>query len=162
MGIRRSDEKLSAAQRENNVVLIEDNYRQHYAGYDPRSPESMLIFQVMNEKNMAASVELAQLIQKYTCSTARRINKGVKQDAFLVLRPPVWWSWAISRRLPKKRFLRARRMPTAWDSASIRLSLPLRINIRAKDMQLCRRLSSLLKQRSPQWRSLRWPKSLHT
>ena len=86
MGIRRSDEKLSAAQRENNVVLIEDNYRQHYAGYDPRSPESMLIFQVMNEKNMAASVELAQLIQKYTCSTARRINKGVKQDAFLVLR----------------------------------------------------------------------------
>ena len=86
MGIRRSDEKLSAAMRENEVVLIEDNYQQHYAGYDPRSPESMLVFQVMNEKNMAESVELAQLIQQHTCRVARRPNKGVKQDAFLVLR----------------------------------------------------------------------------
>lgn len=86
MGLQRSDEKLSAAQRENEVVMIEQDYKQHYSGYDPRSPESMLIFDVINEKNMAASVELAQLIQKRTCSTAHRPNKGVKQDAFLVLR----------------------------------------------------------------------------
>ena len=86
MGIRRSDEKLSAAMRENEVVLIEDNYQQHYAGYDPHSPESMMIFQIMNEQNMAKSVELASMIQKYTCATAHRPNKGVRQDAFLVLR----------------------------------------------------------------------------
>lgn len=86
MGIRRSDEKLSAAKRENEVISLEDNYQQHYAGYDPRSPESMLIFEVINENNMAESVELARLIQQYTCATARRPNKGVRQDAFLVLR----------------------------------------------------------------------------
>lgn len=86
MGIRRSDEKLSAAKRENEVILIEDNYKQHYSGYDPRSPESTLIFEVINEQNMLKSVELASLIQKYTCSVARRPNKGVRQDAFLVLR----------------------------------------------------------------------------
>lgn len=86
MGMRRSDEKLGAAQRENEVIMIEQDYKQHYSGYDPRSPESMLIFDVINEKNMAASVELAQLIQKHTCRTANRPNKGVKQDAFLVLR----------------------------------------------------------------------------
>ena len=86
MGIRRSDEKLSAAKRENEVILIEKDYRQHYSGYDPHSPESMMIFEIMNETNMAESVELAQLIQQYTSKTAGRPNKGVRQDAFLVLR----------------------------------------------------------------------------
>ena len=86
MGMRRSDEKLSAAQRENEVVLIESDYQQHYAGFDPRSPESYIIFDYINETNMVNSVELASLIQRNVCSTAGRPNKGVKQDAFLVLR----------------------------------------------------------------------------
>lgn len=86
MGLRRSDEKLSAAMRENEVVLIESDYKQHYAGFDPRVPESYIIFDIVNETNMAQSVELAQLIQRNVCSTASRPNKGVKQDAFLVLR----------------------------------------------------------------------------
>ncbi len=86
MGLRRSDEKRSAAMRENEVVLIESDYRQHYAGFDPKSPESYIIFDMVNETNMAESVELAQLIQRNVCATASRPNKGVKQDAFLVLR----------------------------------------------------------------------------
>ncbi|MGX8696601.1 MAG: N-acetylmuramoyl-L-alanine amidase family protein [Prevotella sp.] len=86
MGVRRSDEKLSAAMRENEVILIEGDYQQHYAGFDPRVPESYIIFDIVNEENMAQSVELAQLIQKKVCATASRPNKGVKQDAFLVLR----------------------------------------------------------------------------
>ena len=86
MGLRRSDEKRSAAMRENEVVLIESDYKQHYAGFDPKSPESYIIFDMVNESNMAESVELAQLIQKNVCATASRPNKGVKQDAFLVLR----------------------------------------------------------------------------
>lgn len=86
MGMRRSDEKLSAAMRENEVVLIEDNYKQHYSGFDPRSPESYIIFEMINDKNMLQSVELAKSIQRNVCRTANRPNKGVKQDAFLVLR----------------------------------------------------------------------------
>ena len=86
MGMRRSDEKRSAAMRENEVITIESDYREHYAGFDPRVPESYIIFDIVNETNMAESVELAQLIQKNVCSTAGRPNKGVKQDAFLVLR----------------------------------------------------------------------------
>lgn len=86
MGLRRSGEKLSAAMRENEVVLIEKDYQQHYAGFDPRMPESYIIFEVLNERFMAESVELAQMIQKNVCATAGRPNKGVKQDAFLVLR----------------------------------------------------------------------------
>ena len=69
-----------------DVILIEDNYQQHYSGFDPRSPESYIMFEVLNDKNMLESVELAKGIQKNVCRTANRPNKGVKQDAFLVLR----------------------------------------------------------------------------
>ena len=86
MGMRRSDEKLSAAMRENEVIVYENDYQQHYGGYDPRSPESLIMFEIIHDKNMSESVELAKLIQKNTCATAGRPDKGVKQDVFLVLR----------------------------------------------------------------------------
>lgn len=86
MGVRRSNEKLSAAMRENEVVLQESDYEKHYAGFDPRSPESYIIFDLLNETNMAESVELAQMIQRHVCAGGKRPNRGVRQDAFLVLR----------------------------------------------------------------------------
>lgn len=86
MGMRRSDEKLSAAKRENSVIMIEEDYQQHYEGYDPNSPESNIMFEFMHDKNMSRSVELAKYVQSSVCSIAKRQDKGVKQDVFLVLR----------------------------------------------------------------------------
>lgn len=86
MGMRRSDEKLSAARRENAVIMIEKDYQQHYEGYDPNSPESAIMFEFINDKNMQKSVELARYVQQGICKEASRVNKGVKQDVFLVLR----------------------------------------------------------------------------
>lgn len=86
MGMRRSNEKLSAAQRENAVITYESDYKQRYEGYDPNSPESAIMFEFLHDKNMAKSVELASLVQRNVCSIANRPNKGVKQDVFLVLR----------------------------------------------------------------------------
>ena len=60
MGMRRSDEKLSAAKRENSVIMIEKDYKEHYEGYDPNSPESTIMFEFMHDKNMSRSVVLAQ------------------------------------------------------------------------------------------------------
>lgn len=86
MGMRRSDEKLSAAMRENSVIMIEKDYKEHYEGYDPNSPESTIMFEFMHDKNMSRSVELAKYVQNSVCSIANRPDKGVKQDVFLVLR----------------------------------------------------------------------------
>ena len=86
MGMRRSDEKLSAAKRENSVIMIEEDYQLHYEGYDPNSPESTIMFEFMHDKNMSRSVELAKYVQNSVCSIANRPDKGVKQDVFLVLR----------------------------------------------------------------------------
>ncbi len=86
MGLRRSEEKFSAALRENEVITYEKDYKQKYNGYDPKSPESLIMFELMHDNNMSESVALASHIQKNICSEAGRQNKGVKQDVFLVLR----------------------------------------------------------------------------
>ena len=66
--------------------MIEDNYEQRYAGFNPNSSESYIIFEFVQDKNKEKSVKLATLIQKQFKNTAKRIDKGVHQAGFLVLR----------------------------------------------------------------------------
>lgn len=86
LGLHRTEENLEVAKKENAVILIEDNYEQRYAGFNPNSSESYIIFEFLQDKNMEKSVKLATLIQKQFKNTARRIDKGVHQAGFLVLR----------------------------------------------------------------------------
>lgn len=86
MGLRRSNEKFSAALRENEVITYEKNYREKYNGYDPKSPESLIMFELIHDNNMSESVSMAKYIQSSICAETGHLNKGVKQDVFLVLR----------------------------------------------------------------------------
>jgi N-acetylmuramoyl-L-alanine amidase len=86
LGMHRAADNLEVAKRENSVILIEQNYKQRYAGFDPRSSESYIMFELMQDKNMANSVELAKMIQREACALTGRQNKGVHQAGFLVLR----------------------------------------------------------------------------
>ena len=86
LGMHRAADNLEVAKRENSVILIEDDYKQRYQGFDPNSSESYIMFEFIRDRNMAQSVELAKLVQKRTCAAAGRQNKGVKQAGFLVLR----------------------------------------------------------------------------
>ncbi len=86
LGMHRAADNLEVAKRENAVILVEQDYKQRYEDFDPNSSESYIIFEFMQDKNMAKSVELAQMIQKDACETAGRVNKGVHQAGFLVLR----------------------------------------------------------------------------
>lgn len=86
LGLHRTEENLEVAKKENSVILIEDNYQQRYAGFNPNSAESYIIFEFVQDKNMEKSVKLARLIQKQFKTSARRIDKGVHQAGFLVLR----------------------------------------------------------------------------
>lgn len=86
LGMHRAAANLEVAKRENSVILIENNYQQHYEGFDPNSAESYIIFELMQSKNMEKSVDMAQLVQKYACAATGRNNMGVKQAGFLVLR----------------------------------------------------------------------------
>lgn len=86
LGMHRAGTNLEVAKRENSVILIEKDYKQRYEGFDPNSSESYIMFEFMQDKNMAQSVELAKFVQKHACASANRQDKGVKQAGFLVLR----------------------------------------------------------------------------
>ena len=86
LGLHRTEDNLEVAKKENAVILIENDYEQRYAGFNPNSSESYIIFEFLQDKNMEKSVQLATLIQRQFKNTAKRIDKGVHQAGFLVLR----------------------------------------------------------------------------
>ena len=86
LGMHRAADNLEVAKRENSVITLENNYEQKYEGFDPKSSESYIIFELMQDKNMEQSVNFAKLVQQQFKSTAGRVNKGVYQAGFLVLR----------------------------------------------------------------------------
>lgn len=86
LGMHRAADNLDVAKRENSVILFESDYKQHYEDFDPNSVESYIMFEFMQDRNMAQSVELARLVQKHACAESGRADKGVKQAGFLVLR----------------------------------------------------------------------------
>ena len=79
-------ENLEVAKRENSVILLEKDYKQTYQGYDPNSPESNIMFEFIQDKNMENSVELAKYMQRYVCQATGRQNMGAQQDNLAVLR----------------------------------------------------------------------------
>ena len=86
LGLHKTNENLEVAKKENSVILIESDYEQRYAGFNPSSAESYIIFEFLQDKNMEKSVQLATLIQRQFKQSAKRIDKGVHQAGFLVLR----------------------------------------------------------------------------
>lgn len=86
LGLAKSEENLAVAKRENSVILLEDNYTKRYEGFDPNSPESNIIFEFMTDKYMEQSLQFASNVQSGFSSVARRVDRGVLQAGFLVLR----------------------------------------------------------------------------
>ena len=48
-------ENLDVAKRENAVIVMEKDYRQHYEGFDPNSPESNIMFEFIQDTYMERS-----------------------------------------------------------------------------------------------------------
>lgn len=86
LGLARSEENLQVAKRENSVILLEDNYKTKYEGFDPNSPESYIIFEFMTNTFMEQSLQFASFVQSDFRNVAKRVDRGVRQAGFLVLR----------------------------------------------------------------------------
>lgn len=86
LGLAKSDANLEVAKRENSVILYENDYKTRYAGFNPNSAESYIIFEFMQDKYMSQSVHLASLVQKHFRHSCQRVDRGVHQAGFLVLK----------------------------------------------------------------------------
>ena len=86
LGMHRSEENLAAAQRENSVIFLEEDYAVRYAGFDPNDPVSYIIFEFLANEHLDRSIQFASLVQHQLVGRANRVNRGVRQAGFLVLR----------------------------------------------------------------------------
>lgn len=85
LGLHKSEDNLDVAMRENAVIAYEEDYSSKYEGYDPKSTESFIIFNLMQNAYLDQSLKLANKVQNEINIQAKRFNRGVKQAGFLVL-----------------------------------------------------------------------------
>lgn len=85
MGPAQDEQNLEVAMKENEVILLEDDFSTKYEGFDPKSPESYIMFTVMQNTFREQSTLLASSIQSQLKNRAGRIDRGVKQAGFWVL-----------------------------------------------------------------------------
>ncbi len=70
--------------RENASMLLEENYKENYQGFDPNDPESYIIFSLMKNQFRHQSIRLASLIQEEYIGSGR-VDRGVKEQSLAVL-----------------------------------------------------------------------------
>ncbi len=89
LGLHKTAENLAVAKRENSVMELEKDHTEKYAGFDPNSLESDIVFELFQNKRLDQSIEFADAIHAQLVDVAGREPKGVRQAGFWVL-------WATS------------------------------------------------------------------
>ena len=86
MGLHTAEANLAVAKRENASILLEDDYTQTYAGYDPHSAEGHIILSMYQNAFLEQSIRFAEKVENNLKRFTNRKSRGVKQAGFLVLR----------------------------------------------------------------------------
>ncbi len=85
MGMSKNASNLEAAKKENDVIILEKDYKEKYQGYNPNSPESLIGVTLMQEEYLDNSITLASKIEDNFTTSLNRNSRGVKQAPFMVL-----------------------------------------------------------------------------
>ncbi len=85
MGMHKSEANLEVAMLENSAILLEDDYKTNYEGFDPSSTENHIIFNFFQNGFQSQNIEMATAVQaQFKRNTAVR-DRGVKSAGFWVL-----------------------------------------------------------------------------
>ncbi len=84
MGLHKDEGNLAIAQRENSVILMDENYEERYEGFN-NSPESYILFTLAQSAYQENSLKFAQKVESQFKARAGRNSRGVKQAGFVVL-----------------------------------------------------------------------------
>ena len=85
LGIDKMQSNLDVAMRENSVIMMEDNYESTYEGFDPKSVDSYIMFELMQDRYFDQSLQFATQVQQEFAGTLNRADRGVRQAGFWVL-----------------------------------------------------------------------------
>lgn len=85
MGLDKSNSNMEVCQLENSVLTLEEGYSSKYSGFDPKNPESYIIFSLLQNSHLEQSLIMAEAVQNEFKNGPIKHNRGVKQAPFLVL-----------------------------------------------------------------------------
>lgn len=85
MGTHKSDDNFQVCMTENSVIVIEEDYQTKYEGFNPNSPESYIIFSLLQNVHQEQSIRYAANVQSQFAKGPITVNRGVKQGGLLVL-----------------------------------------------------------------------------
>jgi N-acetylmuramoyl-L-alanine amidase len=76
---------LDLVKRENSVIMLEENYKTKYQGFDPSDPQSYIILSLMQNAHLSQSLGFAEDVADALKRGPIKHNRGVSQDPFWVL-----------------------------------------------------------------------------
>ena len=76
---------LELCKRENSVILLEDDYKTRYQGFDPSDPQSYILFSLMQNAHLEHSLMFAEDVANAMKGGPISRSRGVSQDPFWVL-----------------------------------------------------------------------------
>ncbi|GAA4135759.1 hypothetical protein GCM10022216_09950 [Sphingobacterium kyonggiense] len=83
LGFGRTGEQ-DVALRENASILLEENYKENYGGFDPKDPSTYIVFSLMKRRYREQSIRIASYMQMQF-TNSNRTNRGVKEQSLGVL-----------------------------------------------------------------------------
>ena len=86
MGLHTAAENLAVAKRENDVILLEQNYLNNYEGFDPHSDEGHIMLAMSQNEHLTKSINFANKLEKSFAKRTKLKSRGVKQAGFVVLK----------------------------------------------------------------------------
>ena len=86
LSLKTAETNLEVEKRENSVIQFEADGQQKYSFMNPNSPESEIMFELMQQRDMQESVNFAKLAQEEMVRSGGRRDMGVQQANLAVLR----------------------------------------------------------------------------
>ena len=76
---------MDVVSRENAVILLEDDYKTNYQGFNPSDPESYIFLQLMQNAYLEQSLLFASTVSQHLEGGPIKANRGISQNPFYVL-----------------------------------------------------------------------------
>ena len=76
---------MDVVSRENSVILLEEDYKTNYQGFNPSDPESYIFLQLMQNAYLEQSLLFASTVSQHLEGGPIKANRGISQNPFYVL-----------------------------------------------------------------------------